>query len=425
MPIPTATRSVSIARCCRNSLAIAAMCIAFGIPAAVGQTYRVIYAFSGRPDGEAPQGDLSIDKNGNLFGTTTLGGRGGLCHGDGCGMVFKLAPQGSDWKLTQLYAFQGDTDGAFPLAGVIIGPDRNLYGATQQGGNPGCDDNCGTVFSLAASTSSKVIEMQLHRFTGGTDGIFPGFGQLAVGRQGRLYGTTQNGGIHGFGTVYELGITNGIWTEKVLHAFDNVDSGFPFAGVVLDQIGNLYGTTTLGPLGFGTVFEMVHGSSGWIEKTLYTFTNDTDGSFPMGGLIVDNLGNLYGTTEQGGSGGVGTIFELTPNSDGSWTFHLLYSFSGNGGGPVGRLARDAAGNLYGTTNGLGAHFDGSVFRLTRRGTFDYVFTSLHDFSGGSDGNVVYAGVTLDSQGNVFGVTGQGGSGACSGNGCGVIFEITP
>jgi uncharacterized repeat protein (TIGR03803 family) len=342
-------------------------------------------------------------------------------------MVFRLSPQGSSWTLTQLYAFEGDGDGQFPQAGIIIGSDHSLYGTTVQGGATGCDDNCGTVFSLAGSPNEELIETQLHRFTGGHDGYFPGTGDLAVDNAGNLYGTTSGGGSHNQGTVYELRKSGGAWTERIIHNFEKAEGGEPFGGVVFDRAGNLFGTTTVGSLlGFGTVYELSPSGSKWIEKTLYTFHDVTDGSFPEAGLIMDRLGNLYGATPSGGSGLSGTIFELTPGSDGSWAFHLLYSLAGElGGGPIRKLAMDSAGNLYGTTTGDGVHFDGSVFKLTRVGSSDWQFESLHDFSGGSDGNLVYGGVALDKDGNVFGTTGQGGSNGCSGNGCGVIFKIVP
>ena len=410
----------------RRALTFVMVLAAAGTETAYSQTYEVIYNFTGVPDGSGPESGLTMDAAGNLFGTTT-GGGDGLCNGSGCGTVFKLAYRNSKWSESQLYSFAGGSDGAFPHAGVIIGPGKSLYGATIQGGALGCDCNCGTVFMLSppSLTSPSWTETQLHQFTAGTDGYFPGTGDLVFDPETQsLYGTTSGGGIHNQGTVYKVQYSNGSWTESVIYSFNGADGGNPYAGVIVDKAGALYGTTAQeNPSGYGTVFQLSPSGSSWIETTLYSFQNGSDGSFPVGGVISDRYGNLYGTTSAGGSGsgGGGTVFELTSNLDGSWTFHLLYSFPGNyGGGPQNSLVMDAAGSIYGTTQSDGEYFQGSVFKLTRRGRFLWSYTSLHDFSGGTDGYFPYGNLVLDESGNLYGTAVGGGNGCC-----GVVFKSRP
>jgi uncharacterized repeat protein (TIGR03803 family) len=412
--------------------AILVMLMLFGIQAAHSQTYTEIYRFTGVPDGSAPLAGLTIDPAGNLYGTTALGGGSGLCNGDGCGTIFRLARRNSRWIVKQLYSFAGGSDGAFPTARVILGSHRRLYGTTIQGGASGCDDNCGTVFTLSPPWSRLDAwkETQLHQFTGGPDGYFPGRGDLVFSPvDGSLFGTTSGGGLYNQGTVYRMQYTNGKWIESVIYSFNGTEGGNPYSGVTFDEAGNLYGTTAEeNPFGFGTVFELSPSESGWKEQTLYTFQNGSDGSYPLGGLIIDRSGNLYGTTTAGGeaSSGGGTIFELTPNSDGSWTFQVLYSLPGNfGGGPESNLIMDADGNLYGTTQDDGSHSWGSVFKLTRQTSGQWSYSSMHDFAGGSDGYFPYGSVILDGDGNLYGTAAQGGGTGCSDDGCGVVFEITP
>src|ERR1035437_1017268 len=211
------------------------------------------------------------------------------------------------------------------------------------------------------------------------------------------------------------------------------DHKSPQSGVIFDSAGNLYGTTQGGGTGgCGTVYELSPSSSGWTEKVLYNFQCgfSSDGQYPIGGLIFDAAGNLYGTTNFAGANNGGTVFELSPLGGGNWTFHLLYSLSYNGTfdfllyGPTGTLAMDSSGSLYGTTVMDGAFGGGSVFKLTpSHGGWTY--TSLHDFGGGSDGGNPFGNVVLDASGNVYGTAGVGGLSGCEGLGCGVVWKITP
>jgi uncharacterized repeat protein (TIGR03803 family) len=206
----------------------------------------------------------------------------------------------------------------------------------------------------------------LHNFTGGADGSSP-VANLTLDKLGNLYGTTPGGGAYTWGTVFELTLANGVWTETVLHNFSNSngDGALPQVGLVFDSSGNLYGTTRGGGAG-GTVFELKPSNGAWTESVLFYFPCGNAGCFPSGGLVFDKLGNLYGTTENGGLYGGGTVFQLTP-TNGNWTESVLHSFGAgaDGSDPTGSLILDTSGNLYGTTvSGGGTGKSGVVFEIT-------------------------------------------------------------
>jgi uncharacterized repeat protein (TIGR03803 family) len=404
--------------------------------AAHAQTYGVIHNFVGGLDGSEPAAGVTIDGAGNLYGTTF--------EGDALtGTVFKLRFKSSNWVLSPLFLFTaGGSGGAIPYARVIIGKDGTLYGTTGYGGNPqNCADGCGTVFNLKPTPTPPTtpltpwVETPLYRFGGGSDGANPYGADLIFDQAGSLYGTTYNGGVGtcagGCGTVYKLTPSNGSWTETVIYSFNQGgDAQHPWGGVIFDQAGNLYGTTVYGgAYGDGAIFKLTPSGSGWTESIVYSFTGGTDGANPYAGLIFDQSGNLYGAAASAGSGNGGTAFELV-NSGGSWTFNLLYTFTGASGqfaaGPVANLAFDSAGNLYGTTHGDGPYNYGTVFKLTPAGG-SWNYTSLHDFTGGVDGGYPRCNITFDKSGNMYGTAAGGGTGDpgnCYGA-CGVVFQITP
>ena len=273
----------------------------------------------------------------------------------------------------------------------------------------------------------------VHRFTGGSDGSSPS-GALIFDQSGNIYGTTEYGGSTDYGTVYELMPSGSGWTENILHSFifGTGDGAWPIGGVTFDQTGNLYGTTLIGGDGnceyggCGVVFQLSPSGSSWIEQTLHAFTGGSDGWYSYGGVIIDPLGNLYGTTLYGGGGcggdGCGTVFDLTPVNGGGWNFNTIYTFFqgvGSRWGPGDTLAMDAAGNLYGTTYADGAYLSGAVFKLTPSNG-GWTYTSLHDFTGGSDGFGPVSNVVFDANGNLYGTTHAGGA-----YGWGVVWEITP
>jgi len=255
-------------------------------------------------------------------------------------------------------------------------------------------------------------------------GVCPGFGDLTFDQAGNVYGaiTCCDGGA-----VYQLTARG----ANALYYFSGgADGGDPESGVIFDSAGNLYGTTAGGgSVNCGTVYELSPNGSGWTEKVLYSFQCGADGESPVGGLIFDASGNLYGTTSFGGAGKGGTVFELTPSGS-NWTFQVLYSLNYSGTqdyltGPSGILAMDAAGNLYGTAVLAGAFSAGSVFKLTPSNG-SWIYTSLYDFSGGTDGGDPYGNVVFDGTGNIYGTAEVGGLNSCfPGLGCGTVWGITP
>ena len=340
-------------------------------------TLTVLHDFSGGSDGSDPFADLLMDSSGNLYGTTLYGGSALY------GIVFELVYNSSNSSYTErvLHSFGpiGTGGGVYPNGGLIMDSSGNLYGTTSAGGPLGC----GVVFELSppATSGGSWTEQTLYEFTGGTsDGKSPN-GGLIMDSSGNLYGTTVIGGPAN-GTVFEVSppaTSGGSWTENVLYSFKGVpsDGNFPVAGLIMDSSGNLYGTTRDGGAsptcvnaGCGTVFELsppATSGGNWTENLLHSFSI-FDGAGPSAGLIMDSSGNLYGTTEVGGSGGVGTVFEVSPPATmgGSWTENVLYSFKGvptDGYRPVGGLITGSSGNLYGTTTSGGSIGGGTVFGI--------------------------------------------------------------
>ena len=398
---------------------------------AQAQTYNVIYNFTGGADGASPLAGLTMDAAGALYGTASAGG-------SGQGTVFKLTHNSSTWVVRPLYSFTGGNDGSQPRARVIFGPDGALYGTTTAGAGLGCNGSgCGVVFNLKPPTACKTAlcawtQTVLYRFSGGRDGGDSN-SEVIFDRTGNIYGTTVLGGqdcfFRGCGVVYKLTHSGSGWTESVLYIFGlGVNGAYPVGSLVFDSAGNLYGTTygyTDGLYApYGTIFELTPSGSGWMQKTLYTFQDGSDGGSPNAGLIIDNSAILYGATTTGGAAGGGTVFDLSP-SGGNWSFTTLYGLTGSGPltGPDANLTMDAAGNLYGTTFADGTHGHGSVFKLTR--ATGWIYTSLHDFTGGSDGAYPNSNVTFDAGGSLYGTTTRGGTSSNCQGGCGVVFQITP
>jgi uncharacterized repeat protein (TIGR03803 family) len=405
------------------SPAILAVLLAFAL-AAQAQTFTVLHSFRGQ-DGREPVAGLATDRAGNLYGTTIYGGQGNN------GTVFRLTRRGSGWIFAPLYSFSGGNDGGEPDARVTIGPDGSLYGTTFAGGNRTCGYHspCGVVFRLrppatfCASVSCPWTEAVLYSFNPVSGGYNPS-AEVTFDQAGNLYSTTYYGSLGSgcfggdCGVVFELSPSQGGWTETVLHQFTISDGQLPYAGVVFDQAGNLYGTTEYGGGGIGTVFELSPSGDGWTHQILHTF-HGSDGASPIGTLIFDTAGDLYGTTS-----GPGTVFQLTP-SDGSWSFATTFDLPGNGEGPESGLVMDASGNLYGATTGGGAYNEGTIFKLSPSGA-GWTYTSLHDFTGGPDGSLPYGPLVLDASGNIYGTASRGGDlNDCSSDGCGTVWEITP
>jgi uncharacterized repeat protein (TIGR03803 family) len=370
------------------------------------QTFQVLHGFTNGGDGGFPFAGLTLDRGGNLYGTTYQGGLG-------YGTVYKLSRAGSGWRLSTLYMFHG-YDGFQPQGGVVFGPDGALYGTTA-----GDEDNGGNsiVFRLApsahvcASTSCPWTETVLYRFAGApTDGAGPRLVNLVFDRAGNMYGTTYFGGANNVGVVFKLSPSAGGWTESVIWDFANGPGQNPQSGMIFDSAGNLYGTTSESSVGSsGAVYELSPSANGWTETTLAQLNMSGNA---VGGVVMDAQGNLFGTT--GGSYGGGGVYELTP-SNGSWTVDLIFSFGGFDG-PWDSPTLDAAGNIYGTSAQGGGV--GEVFQFARSNG-GWTFNDLHNFDG-TDGFNPLAGVVFDSAGNMYGTTEGGGQ-----YNYGVVWEITP
>jgi uncharacterized repeat protein (TIGR03803 family) len=393
------------------------------MPSLRAQTaYTVIHNFTGGSDGATPYAGVTIDGAGNLYGTTYAGGRS-------YGVIYQLKLRDGDYTANSLYEFTDGADGAYPYDRVVFGPDRVLYGTTYEGGN---DDN-GVVFKLqpppaaCATVLCSWRETALFAFpANGSGGIHPWLGDVIFDGTGNMYGTTA-AGSEGGGAVWEL-TPPGTWNgETLLNSFTHTDGFYADGGPILDSSGNLYGTTFTGGTNYryGVVYQLVPSSGGWSENVLYNFSGGNDGSLPIGGLAFDASGNLYGAATYGGAEGGGTIFELSPSGSG-WTFSVLHSFNGSGDCPIGdpgpgpwaQLTVDSAGNLYGTTCADGAHQYGNVFELSPS-SGGWTYTDLYDFTGGSDGGYPVSNAVCDSAGSLYGTASAGGTGTV-----GVAWKIS-
>jgi len=320
-----------------------------------------------------------------------------------------------------IYNFTGGADGGYP-SGLTIDKAGNFYGTTIFWAEP----YCGAVFTLAKWKSGWLFDT-LHGFAGGSDGCSP-YAPLTIGPDGSLYGTTWGGGNGcpgGCGTVFKVTVPASpcrnafcSWKETVVYDFTGGNDGASPAtgGLIFDQAGNIYGTAHSGGYygggcafgGCGTVFQLTPNPQGsWTENTLHVFMGSPDGSTPYNAVILDEQGNIYGPTSLGGSYGYGTIFQLTPSGPG-WTETMLYNFTGgsDGGQPFVDLIMDQAGNLYGAAGAV-------LFELSPS-SGGWTFSVVYTLTGGSAD-----GLAMDGAGNIYG-TATGGA-----HGCGFVFELSP
>jgi uncharacterized repeat protein (TIGR03803 family) len=437
-------------------LALAVVLAVTSIPAFAAK-YQALYSFGGGTDGTYPAGRLVFDADGNLYGVTSYGG-GTSCSGNyrGCGIVFKLtaAPSGK-WKETVLHRFHDPThpdDGNEPNGGLVFDSSRNLYGATASGGigNSECSyfaqfTGCGIVFELSPQPKGEWDETVLYQFQDQGDGGNPQPG-LILDQEGNLYGTASAGGQKQFGYYYGSGVAFRLmqadnWTEDIVHTFCGdaqcADGASPYAGLISDAAGNLYGTTMeggvldfpCGTYGCGTVYMLTpNGDGTYTHNVLHKFLG-RDGKAPTRSLTSDPQGNLYGTTLRDGAFGFGTVFKLTPQPDGKWKHYAIYNFRSGIRGWQGsfstRVVFDALGNLYGTNlGGVGGACGGSscgvVYKLSPGGKYGrWKYKVIHSFDG-YHGGLPAGDLIVDSQGNLYGTAQIGGYG-----GFGVVFKITP
>jgi uncharacterized repeat protein (TIGR03803 family) len=326
-------------------------------------------------------------------------------------------------KYKVLHHFGAGQDSNTPSGPLTLGEKGRLYGSTYGGG----PQNSGTVYQLAPGSGGKWAEKILHAFAGGSDGGIP-WGGVIVDSAGSLYGTVQGDGNREVGGVFELHRGSGGWNNVILYS----NNAGP--GVVLDKLGNLYGE--VGPGNYfhiGAIGELSPGSDGWVYTDLANF-NPTVGYSPPAPPIWDGKGNLFGTTTDGGisqpacwtSNGCGVIFEMTPNGDGTWTYHILHRFASyatDGQTPYGGLVMDASGNFYGTTEFGGNKGNGTVFKFSFTGGH-WKKSVVYDFPDWPDGALPNSTLVLDKAGNLYGI-GGGGNQGCGPYTCGVVFKLTP
>jgi uncharacterized repeat protein (TIGR03803 family) len=398
--------SRTILRAASTALTLAAVLGVALMPLAQARTFTVLHAFRSSPDGAGPISGLVMDEAGNLYGTTIFGGS------SNGGTVFKVDTTG---KETVLHRFTELDDGIFPESNLVRDAAGNLYGTTSQGGGTEwCGGHgCGTVFKV--DTTGK--ETVLHSFAGGrTDGCNP-YGGLVRDKADNLYGTTMQCGFSNRGTVFKVDTTG---KETVLHSFagGSSDGAYPYlTSLLIDQKGNLYGLTANGGASHeGVVYKL---SKNRTLRVLHSFAGGAaDGCAPRGTPFMDEYGNLYGTTMFCGSSDEGIVWKLSKNGKET----VLYSFTGTVTGGDGELPEagvimDAKGNLYGDTIQGGTSGDaGTVYELNEKGTI----TRLHSFHGEPDGAAPWGGLIRDAKGNLYGTAMGGGK-----DRNGTVWKLTP
>ncbi|HEX4079383.1 MAG TPA: choice-of-anchor tandem repeat GloVer-containing protein [Rhizomicrobium sp.] len=430
----------------------------------------VLHAFEYDSDGGFPFAGPTMDSKGNLYGVADFGGAfDGVC----CGTVYELMPtQKGGWKYSVIYTFKGNILGEAPVGGLILDEAGNLYGTAQIGGRV---LGCGIVYELSPNAKGEWKKTDLHAFTHPDaphyDGCTPS-SYLVFDQTGNLYGTTQLGGGNeydgqecgetnwGCGTVFKLAPQeNGKWKETLIHRFPerSGDGQEPYAGLVFDHSGNLWGTTIDGTdySTFGTAFELTPDANGkWKESAVFDFTGNSTGYGPYAGLVADAENNIYGATYYGGNG-AGLIFKLTPGKGGRITENVIHAFETcnetecpDGIGPFGGLTMDSNGHLYGTATQGGAQGTfcnppgedievgcGVVFELAPAGNNNWNYSILYAFPGGTQGSYLLDDrLSVAAGGNIFGTAFVGGdvgqNSVCPEEvilepGCGVVFQLTP
>lgn len=390
--------------------------------------YGVLHNFAGGNDGYGG-GPVTLDTKGNLYGASGNGGSQ-KCR-NGCGLLWGLKREpGGSWRFATLYDFASGDGGAYPNPGLVLDAEGDLYGTSDSGGSHGE----GAAFELLPGADGWTLST-LYAFC--SERGCPDVGTtapLAWGQEGELYGTSSGGGSDG-GEVFELAPGSDGWTYTLIHTFKPSyynqpapGGSNPYAGLIVDAAGNLYGTTYRGGAdcngwSCGVVYELTPlPGGGWKEIVLHRFYNNgKDGVTPgWGALLMDSSGRLYGTTQSGGSY-AGVVFQLTPAPDGSWKESIPYDFKegASGNGPNAGVVMDSAGDLYGTTDYGGNDDCGVIYKLAPRPKGKWAYTVLHAFNG-SDGCLPEGNLVMDSKGNLYGGTILGGA-----YGSGVIFELTP
>jgi uncharacterized repeat protein (TIGR03803 family) len=380
-------------------------------------TKKTIYAFACTPDGNQPNGTLTFDSAGNLYGTTYYGGANNY------GTVFELSSNGQGgWTETTLYSFTGQSDGGYPSANVVLDKSGNLYGSTTLGGQLfSCQSNgtpvgCGVYFELSHNPDGSWTESVLYALLP-NDGA--GTVQIEFGTDGNLYGVTRYGPYQnfynpGYGLLFRLSpASGGSWNYTILYAFQGGPDGANPTSLFLGSDGSWYGSTEYGGMlsicpGCGTIFSITPQKNyPWKDKILYYFGRNGQGTYPSG-VIADQAGNLYATAGyQTTDQCCGVVSKLIPSTSGRWNTSVLYRFSsGNEGSrPSTGLAQDSSGNLYGTAFYGGKYGSGMLFELVKLADGGWQEEVMHSFQGTSDGGYPATPLVVDSSGNIYGTTG--------------------
>jgi len=387
---------------------------------AQAQTETLLHQFTGSPDGANPGAGPAL-KGTTLYGTTWEGGGASGSGNTGYGIVYAVST--TTGKETILHTFTANTqqpyDGLEPLGGLAFDKEGNLYGTTVAGG--GYDgEGYGTIYKIAKS-GKQYVETVIYAFSGGLDGGNPYYVTPVFDKAGNLYGTTVGGGYYGNGAVFKLAGS----TLTTLHSFYQAggDGYNPYSGVALDTKGNVYGSAPGGgAYGYGVLYEITAAGQ---YSILYNFTGGADGGTPRNALVYKS-GKLYGTAQSGGAGctwGCGVIFEYTLAKGKKAGYEtVLHTFNGTDGlYPLyGALVFDKLGNIYGTTSDGGPTNQGNVYKLAPDGTL----TTLYNFDGQPDGSTPFGGVALDTKGNVYTTAAYGGNTGGE-YGAGTVIKVTP
>lgn len=391
---------------------------------------KILYDFPASGQGAHPGGNLAYDRAGSLYATTSDGGA--TCGQFVCGTIVKFSDQGGRYTSSVVYRFHNNGDGYSANSGLIVDATGTIYGTSsccyygQKGG--------GVLFKLTPARKGYEFKT-LFAFSGA--GPYPN-GGLIVDRTGTFFATAYQGGASGFGAVFELKPAGSGYVEITLYSFSGgADGANPAVGLTAGASGELYGTTAFGGqqtcnqgAGCGVVYELTPEAVGYKESVLYAFGGDADGNEPFAAVVRDAKGNLFGTTQFGGGApscpdGCGTVYELKRSSS-SYTESVLYNFSGTGYNPTEPVIVNRAGAIYGTTQQGGSANNGTVFKLTPSGS-GYVESDAYLFQGPPRDGEYPNALTIGKKGRLFGTTIFGGSGPASqcGNdlGCGVVFEL--